>query len=48
MGDRTVRCSVLVGKSERNKLLGRHGLGWEDNIRMNLQEIISVMCTGLM
>jgi len=48
MGDRRDTCRILVGKSEGNKLLGRRRLGWEDNIRMDLQEIISVLWTGLM
>jgi hypothetical protein len=27
--------------------LGRHGLKWEDNIRMDLQKVGSWACTGL-
>jgi hypothetical protein len=30
---------VLVGKSEGNRPLGRTRRGWEDNIKMNLQEV---------
>jgi hypothetical protein len=30
---------VLVGKSEGKRPLGRPRLRWEDNIRMNLQEV---------
>jgi len=48
MGDRRDTCRVLVGKSEGTKLLGRHRFGWEDNIRMDLQEISSLLWTGLM
>jgi hypothetical protein len=48
MGERIVVCSVLVGKSGGIKILGRHRHRWEDNIRMDLQEISSVVWTGLM
>jgi hypothetical protein len=34
---------VLVGKPERKKPLGRHRRRWEDNIKMDLQE---VRCEG--
>ena len=30
---------VLVGKSERKRPLGSPRLGWEDNIKMDLQEV---------
>ena len=30
---------VLVGKPEGKRLLGRPRLRWEDNIRMDLQEV---------
>ena len=39
MGERTGKCRVLVGKPERKRPLGRHGSRWEDNIKMNLQEV---------
>jgi len=29
----------LVGKPERMRSLGRRRLGWEDNIKMDLQEV---------
>jgi len=35
---------VLVGKPEGKRQLGRHRLRWEDNIKMDLQE---VGCTGM-
>ena len=35
---------VLVGKPERKKPLGRHRRRWEDNIKMDRQE---VGCEGL-
>jgi hypothetical protein len=35
---------VLVGKPEGKKTLGRPRRGWEDNIRMDLQE---VRCGGI-
>jgi hypothetical protein len=31
--------SILVGKPEGKRPLGRHRQRWEDNIRMNLREI---------
>jgi len=39
MGDRKGVYRVLVGKSEGKKLLGRPRRRWEDNIKMDLQEI---------
>jgi hypothetical protein len=36
--------SILVGKLERKRQLGRHRRGWEDNIRTDLREI---GCVGL-
>jgi hypothetical protein len=30
---------ILVGKSEGKRLLGRPRRRWEDNIKMNLQEV---------
>ena len=30
---------VLVGKPEGNRPIGRYGRGWEDNIKMDLQEV---------
>jgi hypothetical protein len=32
-------CRVLVGKHEGMRPLGRHRRRWEDNIRMDLQEV---------
>jgi hypothetical protein len=32
-------CSVLVGKPERKRPLGRPRLRWEDNIKIDLQEV---------
>jgi len=31
--------TVLLGKSERRRPLGRPGLRWEDNIKMELREV---------
>jgi hypothetical protein len=44
MGERIVVYRVFVGKSERKRPLGRPRLRWEDNIKMNLQE---VECGGM-
>ena len=38
-GDRRGVHRVLVGKSERQKPLGRPRRRWEDNIKMDLQEV---------
>jgi len=32
-------CRILVGKPERKRPLERSRLRWEDNIRMDLQEV---------
>jgi hypothetical protein len=39
MGKRSGAYRALVGKPERRKPLGRPGHGWEDNIKMDLQEV---------
>jgi len=39
MGERRVVYRVLVGKSEGKRPLGRPRHRWEDNIKMNLQEL---------
>jgi hypothetical protein len=40
MGDRICAYRVLVGKPQRKRLLGRPRRGWEDNIKMDLQEVV--------
>ena len=44
MGERRGVYRVLVGKPEGKKSLGRHRRRWEDNIKMDLQE---VACGGV-
>jgi len=39
MGKRRAIYSVLVGKPEGKRPLGRHWHRWEDNIKMDLQEV---------
>jgi hypothetical protein len=39
MGDRRGTYSALMGRTERNKLLGRPRHRWEDHITMDLQEV---------
>jgi hypothetical protein len=39
MGQRRGLYRVLVGKRERQRPLGRPGHRWEDNIKVNLQEV---------
>ena len=39
MGEGRGVCRVLVGKPEGRRPLGRPRRRWEDNIRMNLQEV---------
>jgi hypothetical protein len=38
---------VLVGKPERRRPLGRPSRRWEDNIKMDLQEVRVGVWTGL-
>jgi len=33
-------CRVLMGKPERKRLLGRPRRRWEDNTKMDLQEVV--------
>jgi hypothetical protein len=42
MGGERNACSVLVGKPEGRRPLGRPKRRWEDNMKMNLRE----MCWG--
>ena len=44
MGDRRGLFKVLVGKPEGKKTFGRPRYRWEDNIKMDLQE---VGCRGI-
>jgi hypothetical protein len=44
MGDRKGVYRILVGKSERQRPFGRPRRRWEDNIKMDLQE---VGCEGM-
>jgi hypothetical protein len=39
MGKERGSCRVLVGKPEGKRPLGRPRRRWEDNVRMNLQEV---------
>ena len=39
VGDMRGVCRVLVGKSEGRKPLGRPTSGWEDNTKMDIQEV---------
>jgi hypothetical protein len=39
MGERCSLYRVLVGKPEEKRPLGRPRLRWEDNIKMDLQEV---------
>jgi len=39
MGERRVGYWVLVGKPERKRQFGRPRLRWEDNIKIDLQEV---------
>jgi len=39
MGEKRGVCRVLVGKPEGKRPLGRPRRGWEDNIRIDLQEV---------
>ena len=39
MGDRRGACRVLVGKHEETRPLGRPRRRWQDNAKMDLQEV---------
>jgi hypothetical protein len=39
MGDRKSAYRVLVGRTERKRPLGRPRYRWEDNIKIDLQEV---------
>jgi hypothetical protein len=39
MGNRRGANRVLVGRSDGTRPLGRHRLGWEDNIKMDIQAV---------
>jgi hypothetical protein len=39
MGDRRGACSVLVGRPEGKRPLGRPRLRWDDNIKMYFREV---------
>jgi hypothetical protein len=39
MGEKRNAYTILAGKPEGNRLLGRPRRGWVDNIRMDLREI---------
>jgi len=40
MGEKSGAYRVLVGKSKGKRTLGRPRRGWEDNIKMDLQEVV--------
>jgi hypothetical protein len=39
MGGTRNAYSIVVGKPEKKRLLGRHRHSWDDNIRMDLREV---------
>jgi hypothetical protein len=45
-GDRRVAYNVLVAKPERRRPLGRPELRWDNNIKIDLQEVGSGAWTG--
>ena len=47
MGGRRGACSVLVGKQEGKRPLGRPRRSWEGNIKMDLQKVGWGIWTGL-
>jgi hypothetical protein len=46
MGERRGVHRYLVGKTEGKRPLKRPRRGWEDNIKMDPQEVGCVWCTG--
>jgi hypothetical protein len=47
IGERRALYRVLVGKPEGKRLLGIHRRRWEDNIKMDLQELGLVGMDGI-
>jgi hypothetical protein len=47
MGEMRYAHKILVGKPEEMSPLGRIGCRWEDNIRMNLREIRTVIAQSV-
>jgi hypothetical protein len=47
MGERRGAYRILVGGPEGRRSLGRSRHGWEDDIKMNLQEVGMGAWTGL-
>jgi hypothetical protein len=47
MGERRGAYRVLAGKPEGKRPLGRHRHAWEDNMKMDLQEVGWGAWTGL-
>jgi hypothetical protein len=47
MGERRGACRILVGRPEGRRPLGRPRCRWEDNIKMDLQEVGWGAWTGL-
>jgi hypothetical protein len=47
MGEGRGTYRILVGRPEGRRPLGRTGLRWEDNIKMDLQEVGLGAWTGL-
>jgi hypothetical protein len=47
MGVRKSACSVLVGRPEGKRPLGRPRYRWEDNIKIDLQDVGGEAWTGL-
>jgi hypothetical protein len=39
MGDRRSAYRIFVGRSDENRPLGRPKRRWEDNIKVNIQEV---------
>jgi hypothetical protein len=46
MGEKRGIYRVLVGKPEGKRLLGRPRRRWEDNIKMDIQEVDVAVWTG--
>jgi len=46
MGERRGVYRIMVGKPKGKRLLGRPRRGWEDNIKMDLQEVGCRVWTG--
>jgi hypothetical protein len=47
VGEMTVEYRILIGDPLEKDHLGKFGVSWEDNIKMDLKEMLFKMWTGI-